>query len=359
MRQLRWVSSRVEYECIPDFVAADECRELIAGIQASRDARGGQTGGLIHPLLVAIDARLCARLGFEPSEGGALHSRYLEAGELPPPGDASPTLSAYIALNDVEAGGEFRLGSSISKLPARRGSLLIARPPSGHWDPRFALSELPVRKGFKAMLVRHFSDEATTPELDTPPLPLRYSRIEQPLFTRLRAFHDDHAPRAIEEHVPGFIESTSSVASRLAGLPPDLQHDVHAALQPLVEEWAGRAVAPTFVYGVRRYLRGATLKMHRDRTHTHVYGASLNIDQKVDRPWPLVIEDTQGRRHDVVLRPGEMVLYESRRLLHGRPQPLRGDFYAGVFVHFRPASLPASSLERSGITGCFPCARSH
>ena len=359
MPPLRWISSRVEYECIPDFVSTEECRELIAGIRASRRARVGQAGGLIHPLLVAIDARLCARLGFEPSEGGALHSRYLEADELPPAGDGSPALSAYIALNDVEAGGEFRLGSSTCKLPAKRGSLLIARPLSDHWDPRFALGELPVRKGFKAMLVRHFGEESATPAFETPPLPVHHTRLAQPLYTRLRAFHDEHAERAIEEHVPGFIESAASVASRLAGLPPELQHDVHAALQPMVEAWAGCAVAPTFVYGVRRYLRGATLKMHRDRSHTHVYGASINIAQKLDSAWPLVIEDTQGRRHDIVLRPGEMVLYESRRLLHGRPQPLHGDFYAGVFAHFRPASLPASSLERSGLTGCFPCARSH
>jgi len=359
MGQVRWISSRVEYECIPDFVSPAECRDLIDGIQASRNARNSHSGGVIHPLLVAIDARLCARLGFEPSAGGALHSRYLEAHEPPLPGDASTKLSAYITLNDVEAGGEFRLGSSTCRVPARRGSLLIARPLQDHWDPRFALCDLPVRKGFKAMLVRHFAEDSDTPELDTPPLALHHTRIAQPLFARLRAFHDEHAARAIEEHVPGFIESASSVASRLAGLPPDLQHEVHSALQPMVEAWAGRPVAPTFVYGVRRYLRGASLRMHRDRNRTHVYGASLNIDQKLDSPWPLVIEDTLGRRHDVVLRPGEMVLYESRRLLHGRPQPLRGDFYAGVFAHFRPASLVPSSFESSGITGCFPCARSH
>ena len=40
----------------------------------------------------------------------------------------------------------------------------------------------------------------------------------------------------------------------------------------------------------------------------------------------------------VVLRPGEMLFYESARLAHGRPSVFRGQFYDNIFVHYKPRS---------------------
>ena len=356
-REGRWIVSRMEYERIPGFLSAGECDELVSAIESSRQSRNGQSGGMVHPLLLTVDARLCERLGFEPGVEGVLYARYLECGETPLPAEASTPTSVFIQLNDVEAGGEMCLGSSGCVLRPRPGTALVVRRLPGPWNPRFAPYDMPVRQGFKAVLIRSFPDESPAPELDTPALPVQRARIPEALLGRLRAFHAEHAARATEERVPGFLSAASGEASELVGLPADLQHDVHSALQPMVEAWAGRGLVPTFVYGIRRYLRGATLKMHRDRTRTHVYGVSMNIDQRLESAWPLIIED-RGRMNDIELQPGEMVLFESLRLLHGRPQPLRGDFYAGVFAHFRPASFPASAIERSALTGCSPCARS-
>jgi len=33
---------------------------------------------------------------------------------------------------------------------------------------------------------------------------------------------------------------------------------------------------------------------------------------------------------------GDLVLYESHSVIHGRPFPFTGDFYANIFVHFEP-----------------------
>ena len=33
---------------------------------------------------------------------------------------------------------------------------------------------------------------------------------------------------------------------------------------------------------------------------------------------------------------GEMLWYESARLVHGRPIPFKGEYYDNVFVHFKP-----------------------
>jgi prolyl 4-hydroxylase len=36
------------------------------------------------------------------------------------------------------------------------------------------------------------------------------------------------------------------------------------------------------------------------------------------------------------MTPGDVVLYESHSVLHGRPFPLRGKYFANIFVHFKP-----------------------
>ena len=40
--------------------------------------------------------------------------------------------------------------------------------------------------------------------------------------------------------------------------------------------------------------------------------------------WGLFVKDHSGLEQQVILRPGELVWYESAKLLHGRPQPLKG-----------------------------------
>lgn len=64
--------------------------------------------------------------------------------------------------------------------------------------------------------------------------------------------------------------------------------------------------------------------------------AIINIDQDVDEPWPLEVYGHDGKATNVTMEPGDMVLYESHSVIHGRPFPLNGKFYANVFVHFEP-----------------------
>ena len=60
----------------------------------------------------------------------------------------------------------------------------------------------------------------------------------------------------------------------------------------------------------------------------------IQIDQKVDTPWPLTVIDHNGRKDKVYLEKGEMVLYESAKVMHGRQFYLDGDYYDNLFVHF-------------------------
>jgi prolyl 4-hydroxylase len=59
--------------------------------------------------------------------------------------------------------------------------------------------------------------------------------------------------------------------------------------------------------------------MHVDTLSTHVISAIINIDQSVHTDWPLVVLDHRGNEHQVIMKPGEIVFYESSKLLHGRP----------------------------------------
>ena len=50
---------------------------------------------------------------------------------------------------------------------------------------------------------------------------------------------------------------------------------------------------------------------------------------------PLEVIGHDGIARNVTMEPGDLVLYESHSILHGRPFPLKGRFMANVFYPFR------------------------
>ena len=147
-----------------------------------------------------------------------------------------------------------------------------------------------------------------------------------------------HKDDFYDEFVEGnFIQSDKvDVPSRLFELSDELKNKIHNSLQKPMEAWSKTKLEPTFVYGIRDYKKGAVLIPHRDRNETHIINAIINIDKKVEKDWPLEIDDHFYRRHEVFLEPGEVLFYESARLLHGRPTPLKGESYSNIFCHYMP-----------------------
>jgi hypothetical protein len=43
-----------------------------------------------------------------------------------------------------------------------------------------------------------------------------------------------------------------------------------------------------------------------------------------------------GIRENITMVPGDMVLYESTTLPHGRPVAFKGTVFRNIFVHFSP-----------------------
>ena len=77
------------------------------------------------------------------------------------------------------------------------------------------------------------------------------------------------------------------------------------------------ALTPVSLYGIRVYSKNAVLSPHVDRLPL-VTSAIINVAQDVDEPWPLEVYGHDGKAYNVTLEPGEMLLYESHSVIHGK-----------------------------------------
>jgi hypothetical protein len=126
----------------------------------------------------------------------------------------------------------------------------------------------------------------------------------------------------------------------LKGAGDKLKEKIWDAAKTTIEAWTNVELQPTSMYGIRVYTEGAILSPHVDRLPL-VSSCIINVAQDVDEPWPLEVYDRQGNAVNVTMEPGDMVLYESGSTLHGRPFPLKGRYYANIFIHFEPLTRPA------------------
>lgn len=118
---------------------------------------------------------------------------------------------------------------------------------------------------------------------------------------------------------------------------PDLTKRVLNELHGYAEEWVGMELTAHQAYGFRLYRNESNLYMHVDRMQTHIVSFILHIDSSDDaEPWPIFIEDFEGRTHEVILTPGDILFYESSKCFHGRPRKFKGSWYTSIFVHYYP-----------------------
>lgn len=71
--------------------------------------------------------------------------------------------------------------------------------------------------------------------------------------------------------------------------------------------------------------------------------------QHVTDDWVLELIGHDGYATNITMQPGEMIMYESHSILHGRPYPLNGQYYANCFFHFEPIGYTEqyyANLER-------------
>ena len=68
-------------------------------------------------------------------------------------------------------------------------------------------------------------------------------------------------------------------------------------LQTYPETWSGMELTPVIAYGFRLYRNNTSLRMHVDKSHTHIISFILHVDSSEDsEPWPITIEDLDGSK---------------------------------------------------------------
>lgn len=370
-----------EFYVLDDFLNQRECEELstliTSRLRASeiaetdekdssfRTSRTCDLGYMSDSLTEDIDRRIRNMIGIDASYSEMIQGQYYRVGqEFKAHTDyfeadqfaqyaalgGQRTYTFFIYLNDVEEGGETEFPELGISMKPHRGRALVWNnlTEQGVPNPNTIHRAKPVLSGHKCVITKWFRANGSGPMYTKEPneyIPnftkegFKRSRLDPSLQAELVEFYRQNRDHARDEIVEGgFITSTqSSKPSSLVELPDEIRARIHASLSRELSEWSGVDLAPTYVYGIRTYHRGAILKTHRDRLQTHVISAVINIDQVANKPWPLLIEDNYYRRHYIYLQPGEVLFYEGARLAHGRPEAFDGTRFANVFCHYIPA----------------------
>jgi prolyl 4-hydroxylase len=190
-----------------------------------------------------------------------------------------------------------------------------------------------------------------------------FAKVKTPpeVFRLLKEFWDLNKEKSYVEwsgptpyhnnwEVPPTVIRVDNTTLETGGI--ELQRAISNAAKALMEEWTGQRLSYSSVYGIRIYHNQSVLSPHVDRLPL-VSSAIINVAQDVDEDWVLEVYDHDGVAHNVTMEPGDMVLYESHSVIHGRPFPLQGKFFANCFVHFEPLG-PLDQSEISVNNGDLP-----
>ena len=376
-------SSLAEIYSIDDFLNKKECEKLIgiikkrlkpstiatSGIEKDKQFRTSRTcdlGNVNDPFVEEIDRRICEFIGIERRFSEMIQGQFYKVGEefkshtdffekdqmqnfTKKNGQRTFTFMVY--LNDVEEGGETEFINLNRMFSPKQGTALSWNnlTSAGLVNHNTMHQAHPIKKGNKAVITKWFREkdgeeifrkESSTSVTNYTRIGFKKAELDKALFSEIIDFYSQNKNEEKREPIDGnfvYIPDSKEEASKLIELPNKLKEKVHTALKGPLEKWSNTFLNPTFVYGIRVYQNGAVLVPHRDREETHIISAIINIDQEVSEDWPLVIEDHFYRKHEISLKPGEVLYYESAKLLHGRPTPLNGKSFANIFCHFMPA----------------------
>lgn len=185
-------------------------------------------------------------------------------------------------------------------------------------------------------------ESGTIPMLTTDGIAIQ--SIPQDCFTKLVEVVRRHKKRGLQREQPmeNLLNSGPGHAqSYILEIPNRLATMLKKRITPIMEEWVGRKLKYSNQYGVRCYANGSVLLRHVDNPD-QLASAILNVVSEVAKPWPLMIEAHEpGSRRSVALEAGKMLLYESYRLPHWRPEPLDG-WVCNLFMHW---TLPADEWD--------------
>lgn len=283
-------------------------------------------------------------------------------------GQRNWTLMLY--LNDVVEGGETDFPKLGLKFKPKRGRAIIWRNTNrdGSVNPNTLHAGRPPISGTKYIITKWFRDgntdiepfnanEVKTERFDIQKdLPAKHFRVKEdlPKFSE-KGFKIIDLPQDIwgyiqdiyklvkntetsEADIGDFIKSDihkESTSIMNMDQVPYLKKYLHELIKPIMEEWCNCELEPSTCYGIRNYKEGSILQQHYDRlSELHISGIIL-VDEKSNTPWALEIQDHFGNWESIVIKPGQMILYESAICSHGRNIPFNGEYFRNFFIHYK------------------------
>lgn len=104
---------------------------------------------------------------------------------------------------------------------------------------------------------------------------------------------------------------------------------------PQVADISGETLLPTYSYS-RMYRRHAVLRRHRDRGACEI---SLTVNLRGDRPWPFHLQAFHAPPVQLLLEPGDALLYLGHQVHHWR-ESFEGEDCVQMFLHYVRAYGP-------------------
>lgn len=170
------------------------------------------------------------------------------------------------------------------------------------------------------------------------------NNIPASVLDNLHTFYKDERPKRIDEpiypnemHVinkdeekPGLIEVPRDVVERIAN-----------SLDDHLEKFCGCKLEYAGAYGIHEFYNGHVIRRHLTNMATNVISAYLILEETRDEdtePWEMEVTTMDGTRRKMTLKPGQMMLWESAKIIHGFPQQYQGKRIATFMINFRPTA---------------------
>lgn len=353
------------------------------------DFRTSSTSTLNYgdPIVDAIDQRIADELEVPRENGESFQGQLYEVGQQFKhhhdyfSGDSynnhclysgQRTYTCMIYLNDVEAGGETDFPQINKTFSPIKGTAVIWKNSNGTGseNPASIHAGLPVIEGKKMIITKWYrerkwdmnEDTRLKEELEKQAVPaviektfrtkedlpklseLGFKVVKVPTNT-WRLIQEAYKLLENVKTAENWEGITNFIHDKDGNAPVEIynmdnchriKEIIAEELQPIHEEFIGykEKIKPKWIYGIRSYKRGAILENHTDTLQTHHISSIVIVDKKVDRDWPLDIQDHKGRWHKVYAEPGDMILYESATNLHGRMEPFEGEYFRNFFLHY-------------------------
>ena len=318
------------------------------------------------PIVKKTDKQICNYLSISTERSENIQGQYyLEGNEFKPHTDwfnsnrkewkqygeklGQRTWTFMIYLNDVEDGGETVFPKYRVKIRPKKGRAVVWLNllPDGKGDEDTLHCGTPVKKGEKLIITKWFRTRGTLVEPFRLSLSnqipnynrIGYTKTNLPpeLFRKINNFyHRNISNSKIETNL---ISSDGNTPTYYLPITREIEDELKDELISSLERWCDSQLEWTVTYGIRTYRRGSFSKMYNERYETNIISVIINVDQDVDKDWPLVLIDNYGRECQIILKPGEIVYYESARCRHGRPYPLNGNSFSNIVFHTKPIDL--------------------